>query len=104
MKNIKPYGTINEVKKTSSYYITRLPFSKMAMPDLVEEIYNTSNKINFMIDEGIMDKNGKIKKKLTIEDVLDAVSDKFEASWNSIEEAEGTFEDLKSACGELYRR
>ena len=104
MKNIRPSGKINEAKKTNlSRYITNI-YTEYKTNQLVEEIYNMSNIINFMMDEGIMTREGKFKKGLTIEDILDGIKHFNSVGWNNIEEAEGTFEDLKSACRELARR
>lgn len=69
--------------------------------NLVDELYNRSNIVHFMMDSGIMDRNGKIKKELTIEDLLSNMNGEFEVHWKNIDEAEGEFIDLISACKEI---
>jgi hypothetical protein len=71
--------------------------------DLVEEIYNRSNIVNWLQDEGYMDETGHAKGDFTVDDVRSGISDQFEVSWKSIADMEGEFKDLLSACEELAK-
>lgn len=91
MKYIKD---INEAKKSD-------------MADRVEEIWNTSNILNYMLDEGFIDsKTFKAKEGLTIEDIKSGMKEDFPEveSWKNIDWVYGKYKDLVAACKEFSEK
>jgi hypothetical protein len=71
---------------------------------LVEEVWNLSNVVNFMQDEGLMTDAGKVKPGLTVEDINSNMTDQFgDKPYKNLDYVEGEFRDLVAACAELAK-
>jgi len=97
MKYIKE---INEATRISKKKSTDLS-------DRVEEIWNLSNILNYMADEGLIDtKTFKAKEGLTIDDIKDNLRDQFPEvqSWKNLDWVYGVYRDLVAACKEFSEK